>query len=91
MCCTLNCANKPCGAPDGCGGTCNQGTCPGGEFCQSGVCQPQTCNPPCGCGQLCVAGTCQNLCPSGTSLCGCSSCCPAGLQCNVVTGNCGPS
>ena len=36
--CTPTCAGKFCGAPDGCGGICQSGWCPGEQLCQSGRC-----------------------------------------------------
>jgi hypothetical protein len=37
--CVPLCKGKACGASDGCGGTCQQGSCPAGKVCVAGVCK----------------------------------------------------
>jgi hypothetical protein len=51
--CTPTCAGKACGDPDGCGGSCQTGTCPGGQACQLGQCVDS-----CEVGTLCGPGSC---------------------------------
>ena len=40
QCCTPACAGATCGAPDGCGGVCQDGACPANETCDMGTCEP---------------------------------------------------
>jgi hypothetical protein len=42
--CIPNCGGKTCGAPNGCGGPCLDGSCPTGELC--GAVTPGQCDPP---------------------------------------------
>lgn len=71
--CSITCTT--CGDPDGCGGICKTGTCPGaGETCVDGTCS--SCVPKCttcgasdGCGGTCKTGAC-----SGSSACVAGKC-----------------
>ena len=66
-----------CGGSDGCGGTCQTGSCATGQTCQSGTC---SCTPNCdnsscggsdGCDGICQTGSCATgqTCQSGTCSC----------------------
>ncbi len=86
--CTANCAGKPCGDIDGCGGLCS-GPCPGGGTC--------TADKNCQGGSLCGNGTCDpgetnancatDCKPDCTPACGGKSCGPNG--CGGSCGLCG--
>jgi formylglycine-generating enzyme required for sulfatase activity len=93
-CCQPDCATKACGDPDGCGGTCQTGTCPTGEECQAGkcVCKPDCAGKDCGaddtCGGKCLTGPCPDpnaSCNAGVCKCDfvdCSGkCCASGDVC----------
>jgi len=98
--CVPSCADKSCGGDDGCGGTCESGTCPSGQSCTSGRCI-STCTPSCagkscggddGCGGTCQSGTCPSgqSCTSGRCVSTCKPNC-AGKSCgdNGCGGSCG--
>jgi hypothetical protein len=104
-CCQPQCAGKACGAPDGCGGKCQSGTCPVNATCQSGacVCTVLACGASCcAAGQVCKGSACCT--PScGARVCGpdpacgtsCGSCpsgktCDASGQCQSACTNVGP-
>ena len=71
--CVPNCEGKPCGAFDGCRGTCTLGACPSGQRCVNAVC---SCDP-----MSCPDGCCsQNQCASGLLDGACGS---AGLDCSL--------
>jgi hypothetical protein len=82
--CIPQCAGKACGAPDGCGGKCRQGTCPAGTTCGGGGVANQ-----CGCAAQCAGKACGA--PDG---CGgvCAGYCPLGSACGAsgVPNQCGP-
>lgn len=72
--CVADCSNKPCGAPDGCNGVCQTGSCQANASCQAGACQcdhvacgaacckaDEICDPT---GGGCVAKNCQVLAPT---------------------------
>ena len=76
VCCVPDCAGKACGAGDGCGGLCSNGSCPPGQTCGAG--NPGTPNV-CGCTADCTGKACgesdgcTGQCSSGT--------CPMGQTC----------
>ncbi len=78
--CVPNCAGLECG-PNGCGGLC--GSCPNGETCQAGSCQPGRCVADCT-NKECGSNGCGGLCGS----------CPADEHCNAAfqceAGTCTP-
>ena len=52
ICCTPDCANKACGADDGCGGILDCGSCPSGQIC----------DPASGCtDDACTSGDCTDV------------------------------
>lgn len=64
--CVPDCTGRECGW-NGCDGFC--GTCPGGETCIDGTCEPGTCVPDCAlrdCGPDGCGGSCGD-CPQGTT------------------------
>jgi hypothetical protein len=72
--CSRDCDGKQCG-DDACGGTC--GTCPAGENCVGGFCEPGTCMPNCtgkqcgddGCGGTCGYCSGQYQCQGNKCMC----------------------
>lgn len=81
--CRPNCYAKKCGDSDGCGGTCQTGSCGTNERCLKGICVACSCQDvACGqtnsCGDVCLSGnceagkTCQNgVCVSSEPACNC--------------------
>ena len=72
---SFHCSGKACGAPDGCGGVCQSGTCGSGLHCSAGscVCDSSSCTGCCSGGQ-CYAGTDPAECgKGGTSCASCGS------------------
>lgn len=82
--CNPTCANKACGASDGCGGTCNTGS-----GCCTPTCGGKICGAADGCGGACNAGSgcCTPLC--GGKLCGAADGC--GGTCGAGSGCCTPN
>lgn len=73
--CRRRCTARACGAPDGCGGICDEGDCPDGLRCSAGacVCDLKSCGGCCDEGR-CLAGTEPDACGSAGSVCtSCSS------------------
>src|SRR5215468_5737823 len=61
--CIPNCEGKPCGARDGCNGTCLEGPCGTGLHCVTGVCR---------CDETSCVGCCKaDACVSGTQVDAC--------------------
>lgn len=87
--CTPSCAGKSCGGGDGCGGTCQSGTCPSGQSCSSGRCV-STCTPSCAgksCGDNGCGGSC-GQCRSGET-CNSGTCTPPVCTPNCAGKSCG--
>jgi hypothetical protein len=61
-CCQPSCAGKACGAPDGCGGACQSGTCPANATCKAGKCE-------------CTGAACGAACCGPKEVCSKGSCC----------------
>ena len=93
-CCVPQCDAKACGADDGCGNPCPQGSCSGKqELCVGGhcLCQPNCANQVCGgndgCGGRCLSGACGSDRTCVVGQCQCSYldcgglCCGRGEQC----------
>ncbi len=93
-CCQPDCSGKACGADDGCGFACKDGSCAANDQCIEGQCQ---CVPDCvhkdcgaddGCGTKCN-GPCPDnaTCQAGACVCdylGCGqTCCAQGLACSA--------
>lgn len=79
--CQPQCATAACGAPDGCGGVCQTGSCAGGQACVSGACLCNGASCPNGCceGTLCHGGDADALCGGGGSAC--TNCALANQSC----------
>lgn len=82
--CTPNCDGATCGADDGCGGRCFQGSCPDGQTCGGGgtpnECGTGECTPSCGdkqCGTDGCNGSC-GTCPQGQICRDNGTCVPGG-------------
>lgn len=58
--CQPTCDGKACGANDGCGGTCQTGTCPDCQTCDTGACIAVDDGTACDDGNLCTITTCQS-------------------------------
>lgn len=88
--CIPSCAGQACGADDGCGGACADGSCPGGQECDNGACRP-VCVPSCagkecgsdGCGDNTHCGSCAQgeQCVDGDCLPVCAPECVSGRAC----------
>ena len=72
--CTPLCVGQACGDPDGCGGACQDGFCPGTQICDDGVCKDDCPSPQKLCSGGCVAldtnsncGDCDIACPEHAS------------------------
>lgn len=85
--CTPDCTGKACGADDGCGGTCQTGSCPGTQVCRDGACGTA-------CDANCRADGSENdqTCPGSSGHCPCARHCGGGWcgDC-CVDGHCSDS
>src|SRR5262249_54540396 len=94
-CCNPECEGKGCGEPDGCGGVCSSGSCPGNKMCLGGSCvclgncSGKSCGEDDGCGQPCAVANCANggscVNRSGSYQC-CVPTCSAGGLCGESDG-----
>lgn len=85
--CTPICAGRSCGDPDGCGGVCNDGACPGTQICDDGVCRDacpgaqKLCRGGCTVLNTIIdCGDCDVACPTHASCAGGRCLCDGGFK-----------